>query len=241
MDNKTKTQALMSIIEDPYKGTSLEGFEVSKQVVPLSENLNEYNYQVRNKGELIGEFNFSPSEYNEQKLIVGSPYVNENFQQRGIATEMYKMAEKDSGKKIIPDNVLRDEGLALHESRGLGKKFGMSDYSQDVIDGLKTKAIKLNNPAPDNFARKGYKELVESMRDRGLSKFKAIPFVGPVIGAGLTAAAALSTPDASAAVGDAIVPGGLESLGPSEEDAAIENPQANPQLRRQALQQLIKK
>lgn len=65
--------------------------------------------------------------------------------------------------------------------------------------------------------------------------FKAIP----VIGTAAAGAAALSSPDASAAAMDAVIPGGLESLGPSEEDAAIENPQANPELRRAALQRLM--
>jgi hypothetical protein len=64
--------------------------------------------------------------------------------------------------------------------------------------------------------------------------FKALPIVGTAA----TAAAALSSPDASAAVGDFVMPGGLESLGPSAEDAAIENPQADPELRRKALEAL---
>jgi hypothetical protein len=40
---------------------------------------------------------------------------------------------------------------------------------------------------------------------------------------------------------DMAVPGGVDSLGPSEEDAAIENPQANPELRRKALESLLRK
>jgi hypothetical protein len=64
--------------------------------------------------------------------------------------------------------------------------------------------------------------------------FKALP----VIGTAATAAAALSSPDASAAAADLAIPGGLESLGPSEEDAAIENPQRNPAARRAALEKL---
>lgn len=64
--------------------------------------------------------------------------------------------------------------------------------------------------------------------------FKSLPYIGTAaaLGAGLT------SPDASAAVGDALVPGGLESLGPSAEDAAIENPQANSEARREALRKL---
>lgn len=69
-------------------------------------------------------------------------------------------------------------------------------------------------------------------------KFKQIAGAVPYVGTALTGAAALASPDASAAVGDALVPGGLESLGPSEEDAAIENPQANSELRKQALMRM---
>lgn len=64
--------------------------------------------------------------------------------------------------------------------------------------------------------------------------FKALP----VIGTAATAAAALSAPDASAAIADFAIPGGLNNLGPSEEDAAIENPQASPELRKQALMRM---
>ena len=67
--------------------------------------------------------------------------------------------------------------------------------------------------------------------------FKAIP----IIGTAAAGAAALSSPDASAAAMDMAIPGGLESLGPSEEDTAIENPQRNPELRRKALESLLKK
>lgn len=65
--------------------------------------------------------------------------------------------------------------------------------------------------------------------------FKALP----IIGTAAAGAAALSSPDASAAAMDMAIPGGLESLGPSEEDAAIENPQANPAARKAALQKLM--
>lgn len=64
--------------------------------------------------------------------------------------------------------------------------------------------------------------------------FKALP----VIGTAATAAAALSSPDASAAIADFAIPGGLEQLGPSNDDAIIENPQASPDLRRQALERM---
>ena len=65
--------------------------------------------------------------------------------------------------------------------------------------------------------------------------FKALP----IIGTAAAGAAALSSPDASAAAMDMAIPGGLESLGPSEEDATIEKPQANPAARKAALQKLM--
>lgn len=80
---------------------------------------------------------------------------------------------------------------------------------------------------------------LKSMMKNG--KFKSIAGALPYVGGAVTAATALSSPDASAAVGDILVPGGLQGLGPSSEDAAIENPQANPELRKQALQKLMNK
>jgi hypothetical protein len=63
----------------------------------------------------------------------------------------------------------------------------------------------------------------------------------PIIGTAAAGVAALSSPDASAAAADLVIPGGLESLSPSAEDATIENPQKNPELRKAALQKLLGK
>lgn len=101
------------------------------------------------------------------------------------------------------------------------------------------------------IAAKGHHARIPDLRDAdsfGLGalksylksgKFKSVAGAVPVVGTAAAVGAAFASPDASAAVADAIVPGGVESLGPSDEDAAIENPQTNPELRKAALKKLM--
>jgi hypothetical protein len=68
--------------------------------------------------------------------------------------------------------------------------------------------------------------------------YRSIPLIGPAIGAGIAAMSG----EANAASAMPIL-GEADSLGPEKgsEDYAIENPQRNPELRRKALESLLKK
>jgi hypothetical protein len=97
--------------------------------------------------------------------------------------------------------------------------------------------IKQVRDLPDD--EKLAKEILKRAGGAKASSFKYLKSL-PYIGSAIAGAAALSSPDASAAAADFAIPGGLESLGPSEDDAAIENPQSSPEMRRRALEALRK-
>lgn len=135
------------------------------------------------------------------------------------------------------DNVLKFDGTDDVDFKNLKTNLNPKKLITDIDPAEAYEAIAKGHHANIPKLREGSfgLEALKSMVKSGT--FKAIP----VIGTAATAAAALSSPDASAAALDAVVPGGVESLGPSSEDAAIENPQANPELRKKLLQGILNK
>lgn len=162
----------------------------------------------------------------------------------------------DSGKIFIKDrpNIIKNLATAFHEG---AHKY---DYEHLNFDGTEDVSnLSMKDALPKKRAltdidpteayelmSKGHHAEIPKLREGsfGLGALKSYLKSGtfkalPIIGTAAAGAAALSSPDASAAAMDAIIPGGLESLGPSEEDAIIENPQASPELRRAALQKIM--
>ena len=164
--------------------------------------------------------------------------------------------------KFAPSDIKDLLATALHESAHqyddkilkyrLPKELAQEKSQLDFKKAYDT-AKELDRPIDPTemyeIAAKGHHARIPKLRDAdsfGLGALKSYLKSGtfkaiPIIGTAAAGAAALSSPDASAAAADLAIPGGLESLGPSEEDAAIENPQANPELRRKALESLLKK
>lgn len=137
----------------------------------------------------------------------------------------------DKFKKIAPDVPVEDFNKELRKLKASGFDLKNADPAQVYELIAKNHHAQIPNLREGTFGLGALKSYLKS------GTFKAIP----IIGTAATAAAALSAPDASAAAGDIIIPGGLESLTPSNDDAAIENPQANPELRKAALQKLMGK
>lgn len=137
----------------------------------------------------------------------------------------------DDVKKLVTPDMTDNFNKELRRLKAEGYDLKNMDPSE-VYEAMASKHhAKIPNLREGTYGLGALKSYLKS------GTFKALPIVGTAA----TAAAALSSPDASAAVGDALVPGGLESLGPSEEDATIENPQRNPAARRAALESLLKK
>jgi hypothetical protein len=131
--------------------------------------------------------------------------------------------------KHSEDRMIRPHFKSAGKTGELGHHYGSGTFEADDL-------IKKVRDLPDD--EKILKEIAK--RSKGLDKpnfrvLKALPIVGPVIGAGLAAMSG----DANAASAMPIL-GEADSLGPEKgsEDYAIENPQANPAARRAALQKL---
>lgn len=130
--------------------------------------------------------------------------------------------------KHTEDRMIRPHFKSSGTTGELRHHYGSGTFEAEDL-------IKKVRDLPDD--EKIIKEIVK--RSKGLDKpsfrvLKSVPLVGPAIGAGI---AALSG-EANAASALPIL-GEADSLGPSVEDAAIENPQANPELRKAALQKLL--
>jgi len=153
------------------------------------------------------------------------------------------------------DNPIKAAGTLFHEGgHGYDDLMKLGDTKEldlETLRQLKKQGLDLNKMDPAELYElygANHHAKIPKLREGtfGLGALKSYLKSGtfkalPVVGTAATAAAALSSPDASAAVGDFLMPGGLESLGPSAEDAAIENPQKNSELRKAALQNLMRK
>jgi hypothetical protein len=82
--------------------------------------------------------------------------------------------------------------------------------------------IKFQDDSHPTIAMFKEPDVPVSIRKRGMGVGGKLLKSLPYIGAGLTAYSALSSPDAGAAVMDAVVPGGVETLGRDEEQKALD-------------------
>jgi hypothetical protein len=137
----------------------------------------------------------------------------------------------DDYKKIMPTDQVEDFNKELRKLKASGFDLKNADPAQVYELIAKKHHAEIPKLREGTFGLGALKNYLKT------GTFKALP----VIGTAAAGATALSSPDASAAAMDMAIPGGVESLGPSVEDAAIENPQANPELRRKALESLLKK
>lgn len=64
---------------------------------------------------------------NQAGYIPSSTFIPESWQGKGVATEAYKAVENMTGLPIFPDNEQTPAGYGLHDSKGYGKEFGLSE------------------------------------------------------------------------------------------------------------------
>jgi hypothetical protein len=233
----------------------------------------------------VGTYSFdnTPEYSNIETIKPAGVFLEEPYRGKGVTSSLYKELEK-SGGRIIPDDVQTLEGYMLHQKKGSGEKFGLSEdeYLKKLTPEefqqreARKKALAstleniTNKPTPKEARNLGYnlrksfeqsgqnsknlQTLVENFSEAlpenvdldtiksripsVLSKVKMVPLIGTALGAGIAAMSG----EANAASAMPIL-GEADSLGPEKgsEDYAIENPQANPELRRKALESLLKK
>lgn len=166
----------------------------------------------------------------KQHIAINPKIIDKSNPQKSIATVLHEAGHQYDdnilGYKDIPDSDLSPKNI-----------FSSTPTNKLITDIDPTQAYELMS--------KGHHANIPKLREGsfGLGALKSMLKSGtfkalPIVGAAATGYAALQAPDVSAAVADNVIPGGLESLGPSEEDKAIENPQANPDIRRQMLERI---
>jgi hypothetical protein len=193
----------------------------------LQEKYPETNSTVRFK-DLPGAY----GEYDNGKIFLNKDIASKRDIQNLVADTLHEGAHGyDDLKKLKSPYDFEDFNKELRALKASGMDLKNADPAE--VYELMAKKHHANIPKlrEGTFGLGALKSYLKS------GAFKALP----VIGTAASGAAALSSPDASAAAGDILIPGGLESLSPSQEDAAIENPQANPAARRAALEKLLKK
>ena len=178
----------------------------------------------------------APSTSREDHLSLINKYKKALLQDKPDAIDK-QMMEKYIGvdrKKILD---MPAEALRFTPDREYVTKVLESEYNPIQAENIRSQG--------HHAIRKDILEDIGHYEGRNIKRLsKGLGLLGkaiPIIGTAAAGAAALSSPDASAAAMDMAIPGGLESLGPSEEDAAIENPQRNPAARRAALESMLKK
>lgn len=184
----------------------------------------------------------NPIEFRDMNGSVGEYEGGKIFLNKNLA--------KDRDLVKLTSDVLHEGGHSYDDLKKLTDPNKIEDFNKELRK-LKASGFDLKNADPaqiyELMAQKHHAQIPKLREGTyGLGALKSLAKSGtfkaiPIIGTAAAGAAALSSPDASAAAMDMAIPGGLESLGPSQEDAAIENPQRNPAARRAALESLLKK
>jgi hypothetical protein len=180
----------------------------------------------------FGDMSGDVGQYRDGKISLNKELAKGRDIQKLTSDALHEGAHQyDDVKKIIPSISQDDFNKELRKLKSSGFDLKNADPAQVYELIAKQHHANIPNLREGTFGLGALKSYLKS------GAFKALPLIGTAA----AGAAALSSPDASAAAMDMAIPGGLESLGPSEEDASIENPQRNPAARRAALESLLKK
>lgn len=207
-------------IEDSFGRPRIEYTILKDGKPPLLPN--KYASDFSEKG--LGNFIAQPSITNPEELIVMTSDLEDEVQRKGIARKIYKQAELDTGKKILPDEMLSKMSAPLHAKYGLGKEFGLENYENVIKEG----ASKLASNAYPEYVQDYYDRIKRIINAVGLEKFKSIvPFLKPAA----AVAGGLGYSDIAGAATDIIIPGGLEEAAVADE-RAIPNPKYQEYIKR---------
>lgn len=207
-------------IEDSFGRPRIEYTILKNGKPPLLPS--KYASDFSEKG--LGNFIAHPSVTNPEELIVMTSDLEDEAQRKGIARKIYKQAELDTGKKILPDQSLSKMSAPLHAKYGLGKEFGLENYENVIKEG----ASKLPFNKYPEYVQDYYDRIKRIMNAVGLDKFKSlVPFFKPAAAVG----GAISYSDIAGAVTDTVVPGGLEEAAVTDE-RAIPDPKYQEYIKR---------
>jgi hypothetical protein len=98
---------------------------------PEVEDINgDLVMRLTDAGGVTTELPFVKDKYlykNQAGYVPGSTFIPESWRGKGVATEAYKAIENMTGLPIFPDNEQTPAGYGLHDSKGYGKEFGLSE------------------------------------------------------------------------------------------------------------------
>lgn len=218
---------------------------------PYPDGSIDYDIRLATERNLLngvsrGKIYSHSSELNPEELITMTSELEPELQRKGLGRQIYKQAEIDTGKKIIPDMMLSDKSASLHSKYGLGKEFGLSSYEEAIKKGIEKK-VEFDNsqtprpkstlwtgkmledidspPAwPPEVAKKHYETMKKIFKDTyGMDTFKSIlPFLKTAGKIGIPAAGAAISPSADAAVMDLIPAPIMGDLGVSDEQKKLD-------------------
>lgn len=194
--------------------------------------------------ESLGTISAMPSNYSDE-LITMSGNLSPELERKGIGRQIYAMAERDTGKKVLPDTMLSEKSSGIHNKYGLGKEFGLDDYEGAIKKGI-AKRTEQNNLSelaptkqgqirfkgstdfipdwPEQAAKEGYEAYIDKVKKHGVKGIKSIAPILKPIGMGLSAAAALGYSDIAGAATDIATGaiGGVEEMGVSDEQKMLD-------------------
>lgn len=174
---------------------NLEDFIITK-----AKDRNQYDVIDPDTNKAIGHFPYYQSRIRDKDLIglnqiqlpdyitTDYPFIEPEYQGRGLGKQMYKFLERETGKTILPDTSLSESSLPLHKSSGIGKDFGSSNYKDKIIQSIK----KQLGPESTELAEQLYEGLKNKIQKQGLTGFKSVAPIlktGGAVGLPLVAAA----------------------------------------------------
>lgn len=101
----------------------------------LEQDRRDLNLILSDAEGRTAELPFSREEtlYKNQKgYTPTSTLLPKEWRNKGIATEAYKAIENITGLPIFPDDEQTPSGYALHDKKGYGKEFGLSEKDLDA-------------------------------------------------------------------------------------------------------------
>jgi hypothetical protein len=250
-DKKLSDEEILRLIDDFYN---------------LSNETREGSLRV-GRGTAKTVYNLPNSEYVLKEMLGAKDRANENAAldylahkqlSKQLPVEQPILVTRENKPSVLLQKKLMINGMGEQLSEG-SRKFnsilkdaGVEKYSADIHPGnigidrgssnpkvLDTSLFRFEDDNNNTSLNKARETISQKLGSPTKTKiYRSIPIIGPAIGAGLAAMSGEANAESTLPL-----LGEAESLGPEagSEDYAIENPQANPEARRKALESLLKK
>lgn len=163
-----------------------KGRKLQKKLLDTSAgyNFQHEHQEVPGIGKITKIHAFSPNKehvgtatfaHTDKGLTPGSVVVDEDHQRKGIASHMYGLAEKATGKKITPSSNQTPEGQALWSGNAQNKQFGKNE---ELVKMGAMNRLAPFNPVKDKLPKKDAMKL-EAWQQKNLPEMRIAPPMHP--------------------------------------------------------------